>query len=40
MGSFDAKHTVSLNADKKLEITSQKQLEELIAKEKGGHLER
>lgn len=35
-GFFDAKHTVSLNADKKLEITSQKQLEELIAKEKEG----
>jgi len=33
-GFFDAKHTVNLNADKKLEITSQKQLEELIAKEK------
>ena len=35
-GFFDAKHTVSLNADEKLEITSQKQLEELIAKEKEG----
>jgi len=35
-GFFDAKHTVSLNADKKLEITSRKQLEELIAKEKDG----
>lgn len=35
-GFFDAKHTVSLNADKKLEITSQEQLEELIAKEKEG----
>ncbi len=35
-GFFDAKHTVNLNADKKLEITSQKQLEELIAKEKEG----
>jgi len=33
-GFFDAKHTVNLNADKKLEITSRKQLEELIAKEK------
>jgi len=33
-GFFDAKHTVSLNADKKLEITSQKELEDLIAKEK------
>jgi len=35
-GFFDAKHTVNLNADTKLEITSQKQLEELIAKEKEG----
>ena len=35
-GFFDAKHSVSLNADKKLDITSQKQLEELIAKEKEG----
>lgn len=35
-GFFDAKHTVSLNADQNLEITSQKQLEELIAKEKEG----
>lgn len=35
-GFFDAEHTVSLNADEKLEITSQKQLEELIAKEKEG----
>jgi hypothetical protein len=35
-GFFDAKHTVSLNADINLEITSQKQLEELIAKEKEG----
>ena len=33
-GFFDAKHTVNLNADEKLEITSQKQLEELIAHEK------
>ncbi|SPE34299.1 conserved hypothetical protein [Candidatus Sulfopaludibacter sp. SbA6] len=33
-GFFAAKHTVNLNADKKLEITSQKQLEELVAKEK------
>jgi len=33
-GFFDAKHTVSLNADKKLEISTQKQLEDLIAKEK------
>lgn len=35
-GFFDAKHTVSLNAAEKLEITSQKQLEELVAKEKEG----
>lgn len=35
-GFFDAKHTVRLNADTNLEITSQKQLEELIAKEKEG----
>ena len=35
-GFFDAKHTVSLNADEKLEITSREQLEELIAKEKEG----
>ncbi|MBU2055244.1 MAG: phage infection protein [Proteobacteria bacterium] len=35
-GFFDAKHTVNLNANEKLEITSQKQLEELIAKEKEG----
>lgn len=35
-GFFDAKHTVSLNAEEKLEITSQNQLEELIAKEKEG----
>ena len=33
-GFFDAKHTVNLNASEKLEITSQKQLEELIKKEK------
>ncbi|PRE43870.1 phage infection protein [Burkholderia multivorans] len=33
-GFFDAKHTVTLNADTKLEINSQKDLEELIAKEK------
>lgn len=33
-GFFDAKHTVSLNAESKLEITSQKELEDLIAKEK------
>ncbi|MCE5265653.1 MAG: phage infection protein [Deltaproteobacteria bacterium] len=35
-GFFDAKHTVNLNADEKLEIVSQEQLEELIAKEKEG----
>lgn len=33
-GFFDAKHTVNLNATDKLEITSQEQLEELIAEEK------
>jgi hypothetical protein len=33
-GFFNAKHTVRLNATQALEITSQKQLEELIAKEK------
>jgi hypothetical protein len=33
-GFFDAKHSVNLNAGEILEITSQKQLEELIAKEK------
>ncbi|MEC4681081.1 MAG: phage infection protein [Nitrospirota bacterium] len=33
-GFFDANHTVNLNASEKLEITSQKQLEELIKKEK------
>ena len=35
-GFFAAQHTVNLNADEKLEIRSQKQLEELIAKEKEG----
>ncbi len=35
-GFFDAKHTVNLNAAEKLEITSQQQLEDLIAKEKEG----
>ncbi len=35
-GFFDAKHTVRLNAKQNLEITSQKQLEELIAEEKEG----
>lgn len=33
-GFFDAKHTISLNADTKLEISNQAELEELIAKEK------
>jgi ABC-type Mn2+/Zn2+ transport system ATPase subunit len=35
-GFFNAKHTVSLNADTRLEITNEKQLEDLIAKEKEG----
>ena len=35
-GFFDAKHTINLNANEKLEITSQKQLEDLITKEKEG----
>jgi hypothetical protein len=35
-GFFNAKHTVNLNAAEKLEITSRKQLEELIQKEKDG----
>ena len=35
-GFFNAKHSVNLNATEKLEITSQNQLEELIAKEKEG----
>ena len=33
MGS-DAKHTVNLNGDKKLEVRTRKQLEDLIAREK------
>lgn len=33
-GFFNAKHTVKLNATESLEITSQKQLEDLISKEK------
>lgn len=33
-GFFDAKHTVTLNGDKKAEITSEKELEELIEKER------
>jgi len=33
-GFFDAKHSVNLNAADKLEITSRKQLEDLIAQEK------
>ena len=32
-GFFDAKHTITLHATKKLEIATQKELEELIAKE-------
>ena len=35
-GFFDANHTVSLNSAKSLQITSQKQLEDYIAKEKEG----
>ncbi len=35
-GFFDAKHSVNLNADEKLEITNKRQLEELIEKEKEG----
>jgi hypothetical protein len=35
-GFFNAKHTVNLNAQEKLEITSQKQLEQLIQNEKDG----
>lgn len=35
-GFFNAKHTVNLNATEKLEITSQKELEDLISKEKEG----
>jgi hypothetical protein len=33
-GFFSAKHTVNLNADKKVEIKNQKELEQLILKEK------
>ena len=33
-GFFEAKHTISLNADEKIEITSEAQLEELIKQEK------
>jgi hypothetical protein len=33
-GFFAAKHTVTLNAEKKLEISTQKELEEVISKEK------
>jgi len=33
-GFFNAKHTVKLNANESIEITSEKQLEELVAKEK------
>jgi hypothetical protein len=35
-GFFDAKHSVNLNADTRIEITTQKQLEDLIVKEKEG----
>ena len=35
-GFFDAAHSVRLNADEKIEITSRKQLEELVKKEKEG----
>jgi hypothetical protein len=35
-GFFNAKHTVTLHGDTKVEITTEKQLEELIAKEKEG----
>ena len=35
-GFFDAAHSVSLNAGKKVEITSKKQLEELVENEKEG----
>ena len=35
-GFFEAKHTLSLNSETKTEITSEKELEELIAKEKDG----
>lgn len=35
-GFFEAKHSVNLNAEDKLEITSKEELEQLIAKEKEG----
>ena len=35
-GFFSAKHTVTLNADEKREIRTQKQLEDLVAEELGG----
>lgn len=35
-GFFEAKHTVSLNAETKIEISSEKELEKLIAQEKDG----
>ena len=38
-GFFEAKHSVTLNADTKIEVNSQKDLEELIAKEKSVILE-
>lgn len=34
-GFFDAKHTITFNADKKKEISTQKELEELVAQELG-----
>lgn len=37
-GFFDAKHTVNLNAEEVIEISSQEQLEELIQQEKEGIL--
>ena len=38
-GFFEASHSVTLNAETKTEVTSQKQLEDLIAKEKAAILE-
>ncbi len=35
-GFFKAKHTLSLNADKNLQIADEKELEDLIKKEKEG----
>src|SRR5438874_885059 len=36
---FEAKHSVTLNADKKIEVTSQEELENVIAEEKSAILE-